>query len=130
MAAAERGSRVLLCGALALVGVAFNVKMLAAFVVLPVFFLVYALGAGGTARRRVADLALGLTEGVRELAVDAEKDVAGAEELRGRRIGDRRRHCQHLALGGVVRLVALHPILGQVDFARRRERHLRPLDLA
>ena len=30
---------------------------------------------------------------------------------------------------GIVRLVLLHPALGQIHLARRRERHLRPLDL-
>ena len=57
-AAAEAGSRRLLLLAMALVGVAFNVKMLAAFVVLPTFALVYFVGARrGLWRRRVVDLA-------------------------------------------------------------------------
>src|SRR5215510_6293450 len=55
--AAERGSLALLVLAMALVGLGFNVKMLAAFVVLPVFVLVYMLGAPLTWRRRVVDLA-------------------------------------------------------------------------
>jgi len=43
--AAEAGSRRFLLLAMALLGLAFNVKMLAAFVVLPTFALVYLLGA-------------------------------------------------------------------------------------
>src|SRR6267142_4993415 len=50
--AAERGSLPLLALAVALVGLGFNVKMLAAFVVLPAFALVYALGAPLGWRRR------------------------------------------------------------------------------
>jgi 4-amino-4-deoxy-L-arabinose transferase-like glycosyltransferase len=57
--AAEAGSRRLLLLAMALIGVAFNVKMLAAFVVLPTFALVYLLGAPVGLRRRLVDLALG-----------------------------------------------------------------------
>jgi 4-amino-4-deoxy-L-arabinose transferase-like glycosyltransferase len=59
LVAAERGHRGLLLLAMALVGVGFNVKMLAAFVVLPIFVLVYWLGAARPWRRRLADLALG-----------------------------------------------------------------------
>src|SRR5215510_1560417 len=55
--AAERGSLALLALAMALVGLGFNVKMLAAFVVLPVFALVYLVGAPLTWRRRAIDLA-------------------------------------------------------------------------
>src|SRR5262247_3492307 len=55
--AAERGSLALLALAMALVGLGFNVKMLAAFVVLPVFAMVYLVGAPLTWRRRVIDLA-------------------------------------------------------------------------
>ncbi len=58
--ATETGHRGLLVLATALVGVAFNVKMLAALVVLPSFFLVYLLRAPGTRRRRLADLSIGL----------------------------------------------------------------------
>lgn len=57
--AVERGRRSLLLLAMALVGLGFNVKMLAAFVVLPTFALVYWLGAPVPRRRRVVDLALG-----------------------------------------------------------------------
>jgi 4-amino-4-deoxy-L-arabinose transferase-like glycosyltransferase len=57
--AAEAGSRRLLLLAMALIGVAFNVKMLAAFVVLPTFVLVYLLGAPVRLRRRLVDLTLG-----------------------------------------------------------------------
>jgi len=56
--AAERGSRRLLCLAMALVGLAFNVKMLAAFVVLPGFFLTYLIAAPRQWPRRLIDLAL------------------------------------------------------------------------
>jgi 4-amino-4-deoxy-L-arabinose transferase-like glycosyltransferase len=54
--AAETGSRPLLVLSAAVVGVAFNVKMLAAFVVVPTFVLVYALGAPAGWRRRILDL--------------------------------------------------------------------------
>jgi len=47
--------RWLLCAA-ALVGVGFNVKMMAAFVVLPVFYLVYWLAAPVTRTKRIAQL--------------------------------------------------------------------------
>lgn len=57
--AAEEGSRRRLLLAMALIGLGFNVKMLAAFVVLPAFALVYMLGAPLPWRRRVTDLALG-----------------------------------------------------------------------
>jgi 4-amino-4-deoxy-L-arabinose transferase-like glycosyltransferase len=57
--AAEQGSRRLLLLAMALIGLGFNVKMLAAFVVLPAFALVYMLGAPLPWRRRLTDLALG-----------------------------------------------------------------------
>jgi 4-amino-4-deoxy-L-arabinose transferase-like glycosyltransferase len=56
--AAERGSPALLALAMALVGLGFNVKMLAAFVVLPAFALVYFVGAPLTWRRRIVDLAV------------------------------------------------------------------------
>ena len=57
--AAERGHRGFLLLAMALIGLGFNVKMLAAFVVLPTFAAVYWLGAAGPWRRRLVDLALG-----------------------------------------------------------------------
>jgi 4-amino-4-deoxy-L-arabinose transferase-like glycosyltransferase len=56
--AAETGSRRLLLLSMALVGLGFNVKMLAAFVVLPTFVMVYFLGAPLSVRRRFKDLAL------------------------------------------------------------------------
>jgi len=56
--AVERGSWRLLALAMGLVGLGFNVKMLAAFVVLPVFALVYVVGARLTWRRRILDLAV------------------------------------------------------------------------
>ena len=59
LVAAERGSRGLLLLAMALIGIGFNVKMLAAFVVLPAFALVYWLGAARPWRRRLVDLTLG-----------------------------------------------------------------------
>jgi 4-amino-4-deoxy-L-arabinose transferase-like glycosyltransferase len=59
LSAAEGGRRGWLLLAMALIGIGFNVKMLAAFVVLPTFALVYWLGATGPRRRRLADLALG-----------------------------------------------------------------------
>ena len=57
--AAERGQSGLLLLAMVLIGLGFNVKMLAAFVVLPTFALVYWLGAALPWRRRLADLAMG-----------------------------------------------------------------------
>ena len=56
--AAEEGSRRLLLLSMALIGLGFNVKMLAAFVVLPTFVLVYFLGAPIAWRRRLEDLTL------------------------------------------------------------------------
>lgn len=56
--AAETGSRRFLLLAMALLGIGFNVKMLAAFVVLPTFVLVYALGSPAGWRRRLVDLTL------------------------------------------------------------------------
>jgi 4-amino-4-deoxy-L-arabinose transferase-like glycosyltransferase len=56
--AAEEGDRRLLILSLALIGLGFNVKMLAAFVVLPTFALVYCLAAPLTRRRRLEDLAI------------------------------------------------------------------------
>jgi 4-amino-4-deoxy-L-arabinose transferase-like glycosyltransferase len=57
--AAERGSRSLLSLSMALIGAGFNVKMLAAFVVLPAFALVYGLSAPVSWKRRIVDLAIG-----------------------------------------------------------------------
>jgi 4-amino-4-deoxy-L-arabinose transferase-like glycosyltransferase len=59
MRAVEEGSRRFLLLSMALVGLGFNVKMLAAFVVLPTFVLVYVLGAPVMRRRRLGDLVLG-----------------------------------------------------------------------
>src|SRR5215831_8683336 len=56
--AAERGSLALLVLAMALIGLGFNVKMLAAFVVLPTFVLVYFVGVPLVWRRRVGHLAV------------------------------------------------------------------------
>jgi 4-amino-4-deoxy-L-arabinose transferase-like glycosyltransferase len=58
LAAAERGSRWLLLLSAVLISLGFNVKMLAAFVVLPAFALVYLLGEPARWRRRIGDLAL------------------------------------------------------------------------
>jgi 4-amino-4-deoxy-L-arabinose transferase-like glycosyltransferase len=55
--AAEDDRRRFLLLSMALVGVAFNVKMLAAFVVLPAFALVYLLGTPFVWRRRLVDAA-------------------------------------------------------------------------
>jgi 4-amino-4-deoxy-L-arabinose transferase-like glycosyltransferase len=57
--AIESGRRAPLLGAMALVGVAFHVKMLAAYVVLPVFAMGYFIAAPVPWRRRIVDLALG-----------------------------------------------------------------------
>jgi 4-amino-4-deoxy-L-arabinose transferase-like glycosyltransferase len=56
---AESGSRRGLLGSMALLGVAFNVKMLAAIVVLPAFAAAYFFGARLSLRRRLMDLTLG-----------------------------------------------------------------------
>jgi 4-amino-4-deoxy-L-arabinose transferase-like glycosyltransferase len=56
--AAKAGSRPFLLAAAALVGVAFNVKMLAAFIVLPTFVLAYFLSAPLYRSRRIIDLIL------------------------------------------------------------------------
>lgn len=56
--AAKAGSRPSLLAAAALVGVAFNVKMLAAFIVLPTFMLAYLLSAPLSRSRRLTDLML------------------------------------------------------------------------
>ena len=56
--AAEEGNRRLLFLSMALIGLAFNVKMLAAFIVLPTFFLVYFAGAPRELRRRIVDLTM------------------------------------------------------------------------
>ena len=58
MHAIETGRPAFLVLAMALIGVGFNVKMLAAFVVLPTFALVYFLGAPRSGWRRVGDLAV------------------------------------------------------------------------
>ncbi|MEW6531016.1 MAG: glycosyltransferase family 39 protein [Thermodesulfobacteriota bacterium] len=56
--AAEEGRRRLLLFSMALIGIGFNVKMLAAFVILPAFVLVYFLAAPVSLRRRFVDLAI------------------------------------------------------------------------
>lgn len=56
--AAETGNRRMLFLSMLTVGLAFNVKMLAAFVVLPGFYLTYLLGMPRQWRRRLLDLAI------------------------------------------------------------------------
>jgi len=56
--AAEKGSRNLLFLSFVLVGIGFNTKMMAAFVVLPVFYLVYLTGTPLSWFQRLRDLAL------------------------------------------------------------------------
>lgn len=58
MKAAEDGNRRMLLLSMALIGLAFNVKMLAAFIVLPTFFMVYLIGAPQLWQRRFVDLAM------------------------------------------------------------------------
>ena len=58
--AAEEGSHKLLVLSMALVGLAFNVKMLAAYVVLPVFCGVYLICAVKPLRRKVTDVLLAI----------------------------------------------------------------------
>ena len=57
--ATEKGRFALLALALALVGVAFNIKMLAAFVILPTFYLLYLIAAPRKWYIRILHLALG-----------------------------------------------------------------------
>jgi 4-amino-4-deoxy-L-arabinose transferase-like glycosyltransferase len=56
--AAETGSRRYLLLSMLLIGVGFNVKMLAAFIVLPIFFLSYFVGAPLSWWRKAGDLAI------------------------------------------------------------------------
>jgi 4-amino-4-deoxy-L-arabinose transferase-like glycosyltransferase len=56
--ATETARRGLLLLAMAIVGIAFNSKMMAAFVVLPAFYLLYFVGAAASLRKRLADLSL------------------------------------------------------------------------
>ncbi|HPU51323.1 MAG TPA: glycosyltransferase family 39 protein [Burkholderiaceae bacterium] len=58
LAAAQTGRRALLLLSMAALGVAFNVKMLAAFIVLPALVLTYAVCAPLPLRRRIGDLLL------------------------------------------------------------------------
>lgn len=58
MKAAEDGNRRMLLLSMALIGLAFNVKMLAAFIVLPAFFIVYLIGAPQLWQRKFVDLAM------------------------------------------------------------------------
>jgi 4-amino-4-deoxy-L-arabinose transferase-like glycosyltransferase len=58
MRGVETGRAAFLVLAMGLIGVGFNVKMLAAFVVLPTFALVYFLGAPRPSWRRLGDLAV------------------------------------------------------------------------
>ena len=60
MKAVEEGSRYLLMLSMALIGLAFNVKMLAAYIVLPVFFVVYFIGAPKHWQRKFADLVVAI----------------------------------------------------------------------
>jgi len=79
--ATERGSLRLLVLSLALVGVAFNVKMVVAFVVAPVLVLVYFVGAPVPLARRVAHLALaGLVAGIVSLSWVTAYDLAAPDE--------------------------------------------------
>ncbi|MBI5606437.1 MAG: glycosyltransferase family 39 protein [Deltaproteobacteria bacterium] len=56
--AAEEGRRTFLFLSMALIGIGFNVKMMAAFVVLPIFVVVYLLGAPIKLKRRIVDLTI------------------------------------------------------------------------
>lgn len=58
MKAAEEGNRRLLMLAMALIGLAFNIKMLAAFIVLPTMYLVYFVCAPKRWQQRLVDLTL------------------------------------------------------------------------
>ena len=58
MKAAEEGNRWLLLLSMSLIGLAFNTKMLAAFIVLPTFVLIYFVGAPPKWQRRFVDLML------------------------------------------------------------------------
>jgi 4-amino-4-deoxy-L-arabinose transferase-like glycosyltransferase len=56
--AIETGRRSFLFLSMILIGIGFNVKMMAAFVVLPTFVLIYFLGAPSGLKRRIIDLCL------------------------------------------------------------------------
>ena len=56
--ATETGRRSFLVLSMILIGIGFNVKMMAAFVVLPTFVLIYLLGAPSGLKRRAIDLCL------------------------------------------------------------------------
>jgi 4-amino-4-deoxy-L-arabinose transferase-like glycosyltransferase len=71
--AAESGSRHLFLLSMALLGIGFNVKMLEAFGVLPIFLAVYSVGAPMPWQRRLVDLAMA---GVVLLAVSLSWSVA------------------------------------------------------
>jgi len=58
MKAAEEGNRRVLMVSMALIGLAFNIKMLAAFIALPTMFLVYFASAPKSWQQRLADLTL------------------------------------------------------------------------
>ena len=80
MHAIETGRAAFVVLAMALIGVGFNVKMLAAFVVLPTFALVYFLGAPRPGWRRVGDLAVaGLVVSVVSLSWVVAYDLTPAE---------------------------------------------------
>jgi 4-amino-4-deoxy-L-arabinose transferase-like glycosyltransferase len=94
-----------------LVGVAFNVKMLAAFVVLPTFAAVYLLGAPSWWRRRVVDLALGgIVLALVSLSWTASFDLT-APERRPFAGGTRTNSMLELAVGhnGLERFAARQP---------------------
>jgi len=55
--AAEKSNRALLMLSMALIGLGFNVKMMAAWVVLPTFITVYLISTKASWRRRISDLA-------------------------------------------------------------------------
>ena len=107
--AAETGRLGLLLGAMALVGLAFNIKMLAAFVVLPTFVLAYWLAAPVGWKTRLARLA---TSGVVLLVASLSWPIAVELTPKDRRPyigGSRNNSALELALGynGIARIMGM-----------------------
>ena len=113
LVAAERGSWRLLLLAMGLLGIGFNVKMLAASVVVPAFALTYWLGSGVTVRLATVMRHDGaLTDGDR-------RDVTSSNYKRG---SPRRRRLIHLAAGGVVFLAVSIAWVSMVELTPASER--------
>jgi 4-amino-4-deoxy-L-arabinose transferase-like glycosyltransferase len=112
--AVETRKRRWLVVALALVGLGFNVKMMAAFVVLPTFVAVWLLGAAVSFRRRLAGVAMGsLVLAVVSLAWVVAYDVTPV---------DRRPYAGGSRTNSMLQLAVGHNGLDRF-FARERSAH-------